>query len=518
MTLGIGKIVPLASHLSIPKLAENLTSLVKIAEDIQSINLTITSLRWDLDTYMPRNNSSYRAWQINHLNKAYHDLITSPKLASLIDYFQKSENHERLSKTEKVLVNLISKEIEKITKVPLKIKQELDEVRIHTYLTWDNAYSTDGFNAVLGGFEKIISLNKRIAEFRGYEYSPYDVLVQNFEPEITTKELDLLFKKLKEELIPVLGKISKANKKINTDFLCEVDEDKLQLVLKEILSKIGFDMSRGRLDKSIYPFSAILGSNDIRITSHCYHIWNSISATLHEGGHGLYAQGINPELFKTPLYEEASYGIDESQSRLYETIIGHNFPFCKFVFPLLKEQFPNKLQNVSLEDFYNAINSVTINHLWDEDEITYNIHVIIRYEIEKDLIEGKLQAKDTPKVYASKVKEYLGIDSPNENESVMQVAHWYDGDLGYFATYTLGNLYAAQIYNQAKKEIPNLEQEIANGNFLPLKIWLNEKIHFVGKTETPEEIIKRVTGEELNPNYFINYIKEKYSKIYDVNL
>lgn len=514
----IKKIIPSTSYLTIPQGRENLAVLLKIAEDIQSINTTIAFLRWDLDTYMPPSNSSYRAWQINHLNKAHHDLITSPKLASLIDCFQQKENHKKLSKIEKALVKLISKEIEKIKNVPLKIEQELDEVKIHTYLIWDNAFLTDDFNAVLSGFEKIISLNRQIAEFRGYKNSPYDVLVQNFEPEITTKELDLLFKKLKEELIPILRKISNTGKKINTDFLCKVEEDKLLIVLKQVLNKIGFDMSRGRLDKSIYPFSTILGSNDIRLTSHHRHIWNSMSATLHEGGHALYSQGIDTALSKTPLYEEASYGIDESQSRLYETIIGHSFPFCKFIFPLLKEHFPNELHNVKLEDFYHAINEVTIDHLWDGDEITYNIHVIIRYEIEKDLIEGKLQPKDAPKAYASKVKEYLGFDSPNENESAMQVAHWYDGDIGYFPAYTLGNLYAAQIYHQAKKEIPNLEEEIANGNFHLIKKWLNDKIHFVGKTEIPKEIILRVTGEELNPEYFIRYVKEKYSKIYNVDL
>lgn len=286
-----------------------------------------------------------------------------------------------------------------------------------------------------------------------------------------------------------------------------------------IAELLGLDFESGRIDVSTHPFTTSFHSHDVRITTRYneHDVLHGILSTIHETGHALYNQGIRSEHFGTPLGESISPSIHESQSKIWETMVGKGKPLWIFLYPKLQNVFPEVFAHVSFKDFYCAINRVKPSLIrLEADEITYHLHVILRFEIEKALIEGKFEVEDLPRVWNTKTKEYLGIIVPDDRQGILQDMHWSVGSIGYFPTYTLGTLYAAQFYHQAKKDIPELEKQITLGNPKPLREWLRENIHQHGKYYTASDLIKEVTGEKLNSNYFINYIKQKYTDLYNL--
>ena len=440
-------------------------------------------------------------------------------MTELIKYLINESVFNKLDEMEKALVKDFYKQNNLYKKVPANLMQELSEVITKASYAWVKAKESNKFDIFEPYLEKMFSLKRKMAEFIGYKHSPYDVLLDQYEPGMNTKFLDKLFNDLKKELPPIINAIKGSSKKLDNSCLKKRMPDNVQFeIAKKVAEYIGFDFSRGRLGVAAHPFSTLMAPNDTGLTTTKYEdIWNPICTPIHEGGHGLYDQGVDENLSKTPLYDGSSTGIHESQSRMYEAIVAQSLPFLKGLFPILQKDYPEHFQDITLEQFYEAVNCVEPIFIRNQsDEVTYNIHVILRYEIEKDVIEGRLQVKDIPKIWNEKMKEYLGIEPQTDALGVLQDGHWSTGDAGYFSSYTLGNLYSVQFYNQAKKEIPNLEDEMAKGNMIPLKNWLNEKIHKCGKMETPSEIALRVTGEELNPKHFINYIKEKYGELYEI--
>lgn len=522
---GLGKNTNKSAELNNTSFEKAQEEFKNTSEELQALETIEGILDWDLQTLMPAANSDYRAWQMSFITRKYYDTLISDTTCSLLDFLLKEENFKRLNKTEQVLLKYIKRQHDNERKVPISLAEEFTEIVAKAHSVWIEAKETNNFNLFAPYLKKIINLHKQMAVCRGYKGSPYNAVLNLYDYGMTTKELDEIFLKLKKELSPIIKKIMTSKVKTDNSFINkkqgegELSEEELIELSYNLLETIGVDLSRGRFEKSAHPFTNTNGENDIGITSCLKGLWDAISAATHEGGHALYAQGIDTSLSKTLLYECSSLSIDESQSRLYEEIIGKSLSFWKFYFPKLKEKYPKRLEGITLDDFYRAINKVEVLPIRNiSDEVTYNLHVIVRYEIEKDLIEGKLEVKDVPKAWNMKMQEHLGITPKNDSEGCLQDIHWATGDVGYFPSYTLGNLYAAQIYNTAKKEMPNLESEIEKGNLILLKEWLREKIHKYGRTETPDEITRRVTGEPLNVDYFINYIKEKYSKIYNIEL
>lgn len=500
------------------ELNEKLDKFKSVLSEIQALSVAGAVASWDIETQMPKLGSEYRGWVLSILTKINHEKLISEDIESSLQYLRREENNSKLNKVDKAIVRVIGREYDKDKKIPVKLIQELSELTSKSHVVWAEAKAKNDYKSFSPHLGKIFSIKKEIAEYIGYEEDPYDALVDSYEEKMTAKKLDSLFESLKADLIPVLKKIKESSVKINNAFLEKKYPSDEQIELsKDLLKYIGYEFDKGRLDTSNHPFTIGLGPNDVRVTTHIKenNIMSNIGSSIHEGGHGLYEQGVDPNLGKTCVGSGASLGIHESQSRFYETIIGQGMPFWKGYFPKLVQRFPEQLKGVTLEDFYRAINIVTPSFIRVEsDEVTYNLHIVVRYEMERALLSGEINSDDIPALWSEKMDKYLGIKPATDTEGCLQDVHWSWGAIGYFPTYTIGNLCAAQFYNTLKKQQPNLEDEIASGNLKLVRSWLGENIHNCGMLETPQEIIRRVNGEDLNSKYFVEYINQKYKDIY----
>jgi carboxypeptidase Taq len=324
---------------------------------------------------------------------------------------------------------------------------------------------------------------------------------------------------LKKVLVPLLKKIKKSKLKIDTDILKGDFPVEKQLAFNRLVAeKIGFDFEAGRLDMSTHPFTTNFNASDVRITTRFKNddVLYSLMSTIHESGHAMYEQGLLSENFGTPLGESISLGIHESQSRVWENMVGRSRSFWEYFYPQLVARFPKAFSKIKFDDFYRVINKVTPSLIRTEaDELTYNLHIIMRFEIEKELLDGSIEVEDLPKIWNAKVKEYFGIKVPKDSLGVLQDVHWSAGLIGYFPTYLLGNLYSAQFYQAAKRDIEDLEEKFSKGEFDHFRQWLRKNIHMHGKLYSADELVKKVTGEKLNGKYFADYLKNKYVDIYN---
>ncbi len=506
-----------ASQVNLSVLEEKSREFKTLIEEINYLGSLSSLANWDNDVFIPDKGTDYRGQQMSYLASKIHTIKTSDQMGELLKFLKEDSNFNRLGKEDKALVKKIFKIYEKAKKIPLSFVEEEAELTSKANSVWKAARKAKNFNDFAPTLEKIVAMKRKYADLIGYEGSPYNALLDHYEPGLTTDKVDRIFEGVKQKLIPFIRKINQVRKDVDYPFMHRTFDHKKQLDLsKDILELMGFDFTRGRIDEPTHPFCTTLGPDDVRLVTriHDNDFYSGISSSMHEGGHGLYEQGMPPDLFNVN-FEGASMGIHESQSRLYENFIGKGKSFWKYYFPKLQERFPEQLHDVTLDEFYKAINQIKSSMIRIEsDEATYNLHIILRYEIERDLIEGRLEVKDIPQVWNKKMEEYLGITPKDDAEGALQDVHWAAGLFGYFPTYTIGNLYSAQIYNQAKKEIPDLESKIEAGNLKPLRKWLGEKVHSIAWTETPDEIIQRVTKEALNPDYFTKYIENKFSEIY----
>jgi carboxypeptidase Taq len=497
---------------------KELEALRELVGEIQDLNSTQGLLGWDLETHMPEKGSDIRAKQMSTLSKISHEMMISKEMGDLLKKLREPSVYDKLNKVDQALVREVGKDYDRAMKLPVSLVQEMTEISAKAHPLWVEARQTNKFEKFAPTLKRIVELNRQMAKHLGYKDSPYDALLDLYEPGLTCKKLDQLFPQLKAELVPLVKAINDSPRQPDTRFLKRVTSvDKQWEFSEKVIRSMGFDFNAGRLDKAAHPFCMGMGPGDVRLTTRLFKndMVSSLFSSMHEAGHGLYEQGVDPSLARTPLDGGASLGIHESQSRMWENIIGRSRLFWKYYLPKLRKVFPQQLKGVTLDQFYRAINLSQPSFVRVEsDEATYNLHIMLRYEIERDVIEGKLAVKDLPKVWNQKMKEYLGIVPESDTLGVLQDVHWAHGSFGYFPTYTLGNLYSVQFYNTAKKKIRGLEEQIARGNFKPLKAWLNDNIHRWSKVETPEEIAIRVTGEPLNARHFVDYLWNKYGEIY----
>ncbi len=491
--------------------------------EIHDIHTTQGLLGWDLETYMPQKGAEIRAKQMSTLSKLSHTMMTSDEMGNLLKTLRAPEVFDRLETIDRALVREVGKEFDRATKLPVSLVQELQETTAKAHTVWVEARKANDFGKFAPVLDKIVDLNRQMADLLGYDKangSPYDALMDLYEPGLTTRQLDKLFANLKEELVPLVKAISESTDKPDTSFLHKHSPTDLQWKFsEEVIAAMGFDLDAGRLDKAPHPFCMGMGPLDVRLTTRLFEddMVSSLFSSMHEAGHGMYEQGLNPKLMRTPLADGASLGIHESQSRMWENLVGRSRSFWEYHYPRLQQLFPEQLNGVSLEQFYRAINESKPSLIRVEsDEATYNLHILLRYEIEKDVIEGRLNVADLPRVWNEKMQDYLGLVPPSDTQGVLQDIHWSHGSFGYFPTYTLGNMYSVQLYNTAKKEMPDMEAQIAKGNMKPLRDWLKKAVHYYGKVETPAEIILRVTGEPLNAQYFVDYLWGKFGPIYNI--
>lgn len=497
---------------------EKLRELKTRLGEIEDLKKAADVLGWDQMTYMPSGGTTARAEQLATLRKTAHALFVSDEIGRLLEELKAETTNLDHDSDEASLVRVTARDYERERKIPAWLVAEMARVTALAQEAWIQARAESNYPHFQPHLQKIVDLNVQMAEALGYEDRLYDALLDRFEPEMKTAQVARIFDELKAELVPLVRAIAEKKNAVDDVILYrDYDEEKQWAFGLEVLRQMGFDFERGRQDKSAHPFTTSFSPNDVRLTTRVYR--NQFKAALfgsiHEGGHALYEQGLGPALERTPLCDGASSGVHESQSRLWENVIGRSRGFWTFYFPRLKELFPEQLDGVDLEAFYKAINKVEPSMIRVEaDEVTYNLHIFLRFEIENDMLEGKVQLSDLPEVWNAKMKDYLGIVPANDAEGILQDIHWSMGTIGYFPTYALGTLLSVQFYNQALAEIPEIPTQIERGEFAPLRTWLQERIYAHGKKFTPAELVKRVTGSELSAQPFVDYVRAKYGDIY----
>ena len=499
---------------------ENISELREKLQEIYHLGSALQVLHWDMEVFMPPNGASNRAMTIANLSGILHEKFISEDFAALLKKAKAKLDAGKLDDEESAIVRELWREYERQKKLPVAFVKEMAEICSSGHNVWIKAREKSDFEIFLPYLKKIVALKRREAELVGFKKSPYDALLDTYEPYATSEDISMIFEDLKKFLVPFLKKIKNSKIKIKPDILkgnFPVAQQKK--FNEEVAKKLGFDFEAGRLDTSVHPFSSGFHPSDVRITTRYRKndLFDSFFGVIHETGHALYEQGLSAKHFGTPLGESISHGIHESQSRMWENNVARSKNFWKYFFPKLQKQFPKSFAKISFNDFYRAINFVEPSLIRVEaDEVTYNLHIIMRFEIEKELIEGSIEVEDLPKIWNAKMKEYLGVKVPDDAQGVLQDTHWSGGGIGYFPSYTLGNLYAAQFYNIVKKDILGLEKEIASGEFGHLREWLRKKIHIHGKMYSADGLVREVTGEPLTSQYFIDYLKEKYREIYKI--
>jgi carboxypeptidase Taq len=499
---------------------ENISELRENLQEIYHLGSALQVLHWDQEVFMPPKGVSNRAATIANLAGILHEKFISKDFAKLIKKAKLQLDAGKLDDGESAIVRELWREFERQKKLPVAFVKEMAQVCSEGHNVWIKAREKSDFGIFLPYLKKIVALKRKEAELVGYKKSPYDALLDMYEPYATSEEISMIFEELKNFLVPFLKKIAKAKGGADIDILKgNFSIEKQKQFNEEVAKKIGFDFEAGRLDTSVHPFSTGFHPNDVRITTRFRkdNMFDSFFGVIHETGHALYEQGLNAKHFGTPLGEAISHGIHESQSRMWENMVARSKNFWKYFFPKLQKQFPKPFAETKFDDFYRVINDVRPSLIRVEaDEVTYSLHIIMRFEIEKELIEGSIEVEDLPKIWNAKVKEYLGIKVPSDASGVLQDTHWSGGGIGYFPSYTLGNLYAAQFFNTAKKDLINLEKEISIGQFGHLREWLREKIHIHGKMYSADQLVREVTDEPLTSQYFIDYLKKKYGEIYKI--
>ncbi|WZL73216.1 carboxypeptidase M32 [Clostridiaceae bacterium 35-E11] len=498
---------------------EKLQKIKEHVKKIEYLRYTNNSLLyWDKISQMPPKGIGFRSEVMAFIAGEIHRLSQDQEFIDLVNYF-KEKNPEDLDIKTNSMIRRINRNYEYTSKIPVEEYREYIHLIAGAEEVWEVCKKNNDFDTIAPYLEKIVNHFQQFAEYWGYEDEPYDALLSYYEAGVTVKIVDHMFTELRDCIVELLKKIQKSKVKIKKDvFKGNFDKEMQAKMMRDILNRIGFDFEAGRLDESVHPTILANSNRDVRILT-SYHendFRPAFTTALHEGGQALYEQGISADLYGTLLAESSSMGILEAIARFYENIFGKSQAFWDSYYPIMQGYFPS-LKKVSCEDFLKALNSVESSFIrMDADELTYNLHIIIRYEIEKDLMNGKLSVKEIPSVWNQKYKDYLGIEPPSDCLGVLQDVHWFSGYWGYFPIYVLGNFYAAQIYEILKKEKPEYDQIIASGSWKEINEWFKEKIFVHGAIYNPQELIYLVTDENLKAEYFINYLNEKYRRIYEI--
>lgn len=494
--------------------------VAKEMKDVEVLVGTKGILDWDQGVTMPEGAVNTRAEQMALIEGIMHNKLVSPKLGEAIK--ELDEHRSKLTDDERVNIREWLRDHERAVKLPQDFVEECAKHTTQAQQVWVEARKESNFGKFEPALKKMIELKKRQAEYIGYKDNPYDALLDEFEPYMTVKELDPIINNLRDGLVPIVSKIGNSKVKVDSKILEKNYPEKGQEeICKELMKLIGLSDRHTRLDRSPHPFCSGAGPEDVRITTRYSETWlpGSIYGVMHESGHALYELNFDKKYYWTPLAKAVSLGIHESQSRLWENYVGRGLPFTKYLFPKLKKLFKTQLENIGINDFYRSINCVKPSLIRVEaDEVTYNLHIIIRYEIEKALINGEIKVRELPNVWNEKMKKYLGVKPANDAEGVLQDIHWSIGAIGYFPTYLLGNLYSAQWWNKMKGEINDFDALIEKGDCEKMRSWLIENIHREGRRYSASDLVKHVTGEPLNAKYFLDYLKDKFGEIYNEKL
>ena len=481
--------------------------------EIEDLRTTSELLFWDQTVMMPPAGGPVRAEQLTTLQRVSHELFVSDEIGALLDELRPYEESLPFDSDEASLIRVTRRDWEKARRVPPELAAELTKLSSEAQEVWAKARQDDDYDLFRPWLDRTLELKRRYVEcFQPYE-DPYDPLLDDYEPGLTTPEVRGIFATLKEALVPLIAQSGTTERE---DFergpFAEHGQHELSL---QILDHYGFRPQHFRLDRTVHPFAARSGTQDIRLTTrYSTSDLHSLFTAMHEGGHGLYEHGVSTSLERTPLANGVSSAFHESQSRLWENVVGRSRPFWEWFYPSVQETFADVLGDVSLDDFHRSVNRVRPSFIRvDADEATYSLHIILRFELEQELLFGSLSTAELPDAWNARFKDYLGLDVPDDRLGVLQDVHWAGGSFGYFPTYALGNVVSLQIWERVRAELPDLDEQFARGDFGALHDWLRDQVYRHGRKFTPQELLQRIVGTGMDAGPYVRYLSDKFGAL-----
>jgi carboxypeptidase Taq len=495
---------------------EELTT--KLAE-IHDVHMARSILSWDQHTKMPPKGGEVRAEQLGTLDRIAHELFIDDDIGALLEELRPYEESHDYDSDEASLLRVTRREYAKAKQVPSNLRAELTRAGAIALAAWVEAREKSDYSIFLPYLRRNIELQREYVACFPKAEDDYDVLLDDFDEGMKTTEVRAVFDELKTELIPLIAEIAERADAVDNSCLSgHFPVDKQRAFALEVLEQLGYDLESWRLDPTVHPFAMSAATTDIRLTTrYDENDMNSLMAAIHEFGHGFYEAGIDPRLERTPLSQVTSMSLHESQSRMWENLVGRSLPFWKHFYPRLQATYPEQFNGVELDEFYRAINKVEPSLIRIEaDEATYNLHIILRFELEQEILEGSLDLADLPEAWNARMTEYLGVDVPDDAHGVLQDVHWSGGAIGYFPTYSLGNVISVQLWDQVRAAIPDLDQQFERGEFGELSSWLRENLHRNGRKFTSKETLERIVGGGIDSGPYLRYLKDKLGGIYGI--
>jgi len=498
---------------------EKLNQLRRLTAELANLGGIQALLDWDQQVNMPRGGMEDRSAQAALVAGIMYDRATSPQLGTLIEDLASEIPDINADDDLAREIKVAKRDFEHISRIPREKLIEFVMITSQAHEVWVQARQNNDFASFAPHLTRIVEMRREQAElFKPYDH-PYDPLLMEYEPGMKTAEVKAIFDALLPKQVELLQRIAQAEQVDNSFIRQKYDLDSQEKFGRFIATRMGYDWNRGRMDLAPHPFTTSFGYGDVRITTRYLETdgMSSLFSTMHEAGHALYDQGLDPKYRNTSLGRPTSLAVHESQSRFWENLIGRSEAFWQFAFPIVQMLFPEHLANLSLDQFYRGINRVEPSLIRIEaDEATYNLHIMLRFEIETGLMEGKLQTKDLPDIWNSRMQAYLGVTPPDYSSGVLQDVHWSGGMIGYFPTYALGNLISAQWWEKMVADHPDISNEIASGNFAPVLVWMRENVHRYASRYDPQDLVQKITGSRINPEPYMRYLEQKYSQIYQL--
>ncbi len=497
-------------------MSERFDELCERLGEIHDLEKAAGLLSWDEETKMPPTGADARAEQRATLNRFAHDLQVSAELGELLEELAPAEEEYGHDSFEASLVRVARRDYDKAVRVPSELRAELTRAGSFGYRAWLHAREQEDYSIMLPHLEHNLDLRRQYIACFEPEGDPYDVLLDDYEPGMRTAEVEPIFDQLKAALVPLIGAMDGARPVDDSCLHGRFPRSAQRHFSLGILERWGMDRASWRLDGTVHPFATSMSPTDIRLTTNFHEdSLHGVLSCLHEFGHGIYERQVDPRFTRSPLAHGVSAAFHESQSRMWENLVGRNIATWRFFYPALQQAFPDNFAQVELEDFHRALNKVQPSlRRVDADEVTYCLHIILRFELERDMLSGAISLADLPDAFDAKMREYLGLQPPDVSHGVLQDVHWSDMSFGYFPTYALGNVVSVQLWERAQADLGDLDEQFERGEFGLLREWLRENVHRHGRAFTPQELLQRVTGSGMDAAPYLGYLERKLGELF----
>ena len=498
-----------------------LQELKTILTQISHLNEVSQILGWDQQTYMPPGGAEGRSEQLSTISRLSHELSTSASFGRLIDGAEKEVALLDSNATDALIVRMVRYDYNLSTRLPTDFVAEMVKTTSMAEHVWIEARRNNDYSTFAPWLQKNLDIAKKSVDYYGFDDLPYDALLNLYEPKMKTRDVRKLFDQVRPVVVDLVNKLQQNQERVDSSCLDRsFDEHNQETFGKSVVTSFGYDFNRGRLDRTTHPFATSFGKNDCRITTRYDKnlVQMSLMGTMHEAGHAMYEQNVGDDLVGTTLASGCSNSLHESQSRMWENLVGRSRNFWTHFFPQFQQYFPQQLSDVDSSSLYRALNKVSPSLIRVEaDEVTYNLHIILRFELEQDLLDGKLSVAEAPEAWNAKMQSYLGLTPPTYSEGVLQDIHWAMGGMGYFPTYSLGNFLSCQLFDKALEDNPSIPSQIQEGEFSGLFGWLKEHVWTDGRRRFPQEQIVKATGRPLESGPYLRYLTTKFNDVYGLD-